>query len=198
MAAQLSFTNARPHRELSCWIAGAISSVPVPPSAWIRTVASVGATRSTWSSTTAGTAICSNLGSAERRSQFSALLQRTRTATQAIRSQVITRAPPVPSRAAPRRQKGFARNSTAPARNACTRIRSSPCAVTPVQAVLAARIRPSFGARLSRAPDPPARRLHATREWLSASTRWTPNGSWTSRGHRAGERATRFRGPRGH
>ena len=36
MAAQLSLTNARPRRELSWWIARAISSLPVPVSPWIE------------------------------------------------------------------------------------------------------------------------------------------------------------------
>ena len=65
MAAQFSFTNGRPHRELRSWIACAISSLPVPVSPWIRTVESVGATRSTWSSIDSRAGLlpmtCSNL-----------------------------------------------------------------------------------------------------------------------------------------
>src|ERR1700677_3632511 len=65
MAAQFNFMNARPHRELRLWIARAINSLPVPVSPSIRTVESVGATRSTCSSTASRAGllpmICSNL-----------------------------------------------------------------------------------------------------------------------------------------
>src|SRR5580704_17888546 len=67
MAAQFNLTKGRPHRELRLCIACAISSLPVPVSPWIKTVESVGATRSTCSSTDSRAGllpiICSNLRS---------------------------------------------------------------------------------------------------------------------------------------
>src|SRR6266481_3242628 len=47
MAAQFTFTNGPPDRSLHLWMASAISSLPVPVSPWINTVASVGATTRT-------------------------------------------------------------------------------------------------------------------------------------------------------
>ena len=46
MAAQLTFTNAADARALSLWIARLMSSLPVPLSPVMRTLAFVGATRS--------------------------------------------------------------------------------------------------------------------------------------------------------
>ena len=50
-AAQLILISGLSRRWLAEWIARAISSLPVPVSPWIKTVASVGATRRTLSST---------------------------------------------------------------------------------------------------------------------------------------------------
>src|SRR5580704_4849896 len=65
MAAQFNLTKGRPHRELRLCIACAINSLPVPVSPWIRTVESVGATRSTCWSTDSRAGLlpitCSNL-----------------------------------------------------------------------------------------------------------------------------------------
>jgi hypothetical protein len=69
MAAQFSLMNARPHRELTLWIARAISSLPVPVSPWINTVELVGATRFTPSRTASSAGLppisCSNLRARE-------------------------------------------------------------------------------------------------------------------------------------
>ena len=50
-APQFTATNGRGARGLAWWTAWAMSSLPVPDSPWISRVASVGATRSTRSST---------------------------------------------------------------------------------------------------------------------------------------------------
>ena len=50
-APQLTATNGSRARGLAWWMALAISSLPVPDSPWISTVASVGATRATRSRT---------------------------------------------------------------------------------------------------------------------------------------------------
>src|SRR5579863_624336 len=74
MAAQFSLTKGRPHLELRLWIACAINSLPVPVSPWIKTVESVGATRSTCWSTDSRAGLlpitCSNLRSLDACSAF--------------------------------------------------------------------------------------------------------------------------------
>src|ERR1700723_3192311 len=143
-----------------------MSSFPVPVSPRTRTVESVGATRSTCASTASKAGlppiICSNLRSFESNSLYSICCKApTEPPGKSVElrfpsAQLLMAARTLSSRISS--SNGFDRNSTAPARKACSRIFSSPCPVINMMGMLQCS---AFSLACSSRPDIPGIRISA-------------------------------------